>query len=109
MDRDFLEIESRIKVCQPYMLMDMNNISSLSLVHLLRLDYSKKEIEESFEAIPESEREFTFLVPLEFKKEFLEDYLKDKFDNLRPTARAALDSVIRNWDYVNEELNKTGR
>ncbi len=105
MDRDFLEVESRIKVCQPYMLADFLSMSSLNLVHLLRLDYSKKEIEESFEAIPK--KEFSFLVALEWKKEFLKDYLNDKHDNLRPTARAALDSVIRNWDYVNEELRKS--
>ncbi len=104
--RHFLDLDCRIKLCEPYMLMDMLEISSFNLAHLVFLDMKKHEIEDSFNLIPENEREFSNIQPLEFKKNYLDDYLSSRFKNLRPQVRAAIGSLSRNWDYVNEKLEK---
>ncbi len=104
--RHFLDLNCRIKICEPYMLVDMVEISSFNLAHLVFLDMEKKEIEDSFNSIQENEREFSNIQPLEFKKNYLDDYLSSRFKNLRPQVRAAIGSLSRNWDYVNEKLEK---
>jgi len=104
--RHFLDLDCRIKICEPYMLMDMLEISSFSLAHLVFLDMKKHEIEDSFNLIPENEREFSNIQPLEFKRNYLDDYLKSEFENLRPQVRAAINSSLRNYDYLLEKLGK---
>ena len=104
--RHFLDLNSKIKICEPYMLMDMLEISSFNLAHLVLLDMKKKEIVDSFNSIQENEREFSNILPLEFKKNCLDDYFKSEFNNLRPQVRAAINSLSRNWNYVNEKLEK---
>ena len=104
--RHFLDLNCRIKICEPYMLVDMVEISSFNLAHLVFLDMEKKEIEDSFNSIPKDEREFNNIQPLKFKKNYLDDYLKSEFNHLRPQVRAAIGSLSRNWDYVNEKLEK---
>jgi len=104
--RHFLDLDCRIKLCEPYMLMDMLEISSFSLAHLVFLDMKKREIRDSFNFIKENEREFSNIQPLDFKKNYLEDYLKSKFNNLRPQVRAAINSSLRNYDYLLEKLEK---
>lgn len=102
--RHFLDLDCRIKICEPYMLMDMLEISSFNLAHLVLLDMKKQEIEDSFKLIPKNEREFNSIQPLEFKKNYLEDYLKSEFNHLRPQVRAAINSSLRNYDYLLEKL-----
>jgi len=104
--RHFLDLDCRIRLCEPYMLMNMLEISSFSLTHLVLLDMKKYEIEDSFKLIPDNEKEFSNIQPLKFKKNYLEDYLKSKFKNLRPQVRAVINSLSRNWNYVNEKLEK---
>ena len=104
--RHFLDLNCRIKLCEPYMLMDMLEISSFSLTHLVFLDMKKQEIEDSFKLIPDNEKEFSNIQPVEFKKNYLDDYLKSKFNNLRPQLRAVIDSSLRNYDYLLEKLEK---
>ncbi|MBU4492738.1 MAG: hypothetical protein KKA61_00020 [Nanoarchaeota archaeon] len=101
-----LDLNCRIELCEPYMLMDMLEISSFNLAHLIYLDMEKKEIVDSFKQIPDNEKEFSNILPLEFKKNYLEDYFKSKFDNLRPLLRAAIDSLLGNYDYLLEKLEK---
>jgi len=104
--RHFLDLNCRIKLCEPYMLMDMLEISSFNLAHLVLLDMKKQEIEDSFKLIPDNEREFSNIQPLEFKKNYLEDYLKSEFNHLRPQVRAAINSSLRNYDYLLEKLKR---
>ena len=104
--RHFLDLNCRIKLCEPYMLMNMLEISSFSLAHLVFLDMKKQEIEDSFKLIPDNEKEFSNIQPVEFKKDCLEDYLKSEFNNLRPQLRAAISSSLRNYDYLLEKLEK---
>ena len=104
--RHFLDLNYKIKICEPYMLMDMLEISSFNLAHLIYLDMEKQEIEDSFNSIPKNEREFSNIQPIEFKKNYLEDYLKSEFNNLRPQVRATIDSSLRNYDYLLEKLEK---
>ena len=66
----------------------------------------KQEIEDSFKLIPDNEKEFSNIQPLDFKKNCLEDYLRSNFKNLRPQVRAAVDSSLRNYDYLLEKLEK---
>ncbi len=107
-ERHFLDLNCRIKICEPYMLTDMRDISSFNLAHIVFLDLKNKEIKDSFNLIPENEREFNNLNPLEFRKNYLEDYLKSEFNKLRPLVRAAIDSSLRNYDYLHEKLNREG-
>jgi len=104
--RHFLDLNCRIKICEPYMLMDMLEISSFNLAHIIYLDMKKREIIDSFNFIKENEREFNSIKPLEFKKDYLDDYLKSEFNKLRPQLRAAIDSSLRNYDYLLEKLEK---
>jgi len=106
--RHFLDLDCKIKICESYMLMDMVEISSFNLAHIVLLDMKKKEIVDSFNSIQKNEREFSNIQPLEFKKNYLEDYLKFKFKNLRPHARAAISSSLENYDYLLEKLNIKG-
>lgn len=105
-ERHLLDLDCRIKICEPYMLMDMLEISSFNLAHLIYLDMEKQEIEDSFNSIPKNEREFSNIQPIEFKKNYLEDYLKSEFNNLRPQVRATIDSSLRNYDYLLEKLKR---
>ena len=104
--RHFLDLDSKIKLCEPYMLMDMLEISSFNLAHLVFLDMKKQEIEDSFKQILDNEKEFSSIQPLKFKKNYLGDYLKSEFNNLRPQVRATIDSSLRNYDYLIEKLEK---
>ena len=104
--RHFLDLNYRIKICEPYMLMNMLEISSFNLAHIILLDMKKHEIEDSFKLIPDNEKEFSNIQPLEFKKNYLEDYLKSEFNNLRPQVRAVIDSSLRNYNYLLEKLEK---
>ena len=106
--RHFLDLDCKIKICESYMLMDMVEISSFNLAHIVLLDMKKKEIVDSFNSIQKNEREFSNIQPLEFKKNYLEDYLKFKFKNLRPHTRAAISSSLENYDYLLEKLNIKG-
>jgi len=106
--RHFLDLDCKIKICEPYMLMDMVDISSFNLEHIVFLDIKNKEIKDSFNLIPISEREFNNIYPLEFKKNYLEDYLNSEFEKMRPPVRAAIDSLLRNNDYLHEKLNREG-
>jgi hypothetical protein len=108
--RHFLDLDCRIKICEPYMLTDMVDISSFSLAHIVFLDMKNKEIKDSFNLIPENEREFNSIKPLEFRKNYLEDCLKSDFNKLRPQVRAAIDSSLRNYGYLYDKLkiNKEG-
>jgi hypothetical protein len=92
------------------MLTDMVDISSFSLAHIVFLDMKNKEIKDSFNLIPENEREFNSIKPLEFRKNYLEDCLKSDFNKLRPQVRAAIDSSLRNYGYLYDKLkiNKEG-
>lgn len=106
MRRDFFDVESKAKLCKPFMLMDMYDMRSFNLAHILILDMTKEEMELTFNFIPKSKREFNNIIPLEFKKNSLADYVNQNYDSLRPQVRAAVDSVTRNWDYVSEILDK---